>query len=288
VLLLAFVFQRLVSHMNTLHLRYQLVVGGEAAFWSVREQIAHAEAEVERDAVASTGAVPELQHEIRFHNVVFSHPDKPVFEGLDITIPKGSFVALRGASGAGKTTIVDLLVGLQRPQAGTIYLDNVTLDEVNLRAWRNLIGYVPQETLLFNDTIRHNITLGDATVGDEQVQAALEAAGAWEFVADRAGVLDATVGNAGFQLSGGQRQRLAIARALARSPQLLILDEATAALDPVSEAAICDTLNELRGVVTIIAISHQPLLNDAADIVYDVADGRARRVYSNRALAVSQ
>lgn len=274
VLMLAFVFQRLVSHINTLHMRYQLVVNGEAAFWSVRERIERAEAHAESEARSGDGVVPEFRNEIRFEGVDFGFPERQLFHDLTFRIPRGSFLTLTGPSGSGKTTIIDLLVGLHRPSAGDVYIDEVPLAQVDLRAWRRSIGYVPQDMLLFNASIRHNITLGDETIDDTRLESALRAAGAWEFVMDRPGGWDATIGNAGTQLSGGQRQRLAIARALVRAPKVLVLDEATTALDPESEAAICRTLEDLRGTVTIIAISHQPALRDAADIAFVVENGR--------------
>jgi ATP-binding cassette subfamily C protein len=283
VLLLAFIFQRLVAHMNTLHLRYQVVVNGESAFWSVREQIMEAEQQAERTAstggaaVAGVSDVPAFRRAIRFDSVSFGFPGKPLFNSLDLHIPRGSFVALIGPSGTGKTTIVDLLMGLHRPVTGEVFIDDVPLSDVDLRIWRSRIGYVPQEMLLFNDTISHNITLGDASISQEQVEWSLRAAGAWQFVSERAGGLDALIGNSGSQLSGGQRQRLAIARALVRSPEILVLDEATTALDPETEAAICESLERLRGRVTIVAISHQAMLRDAADIVYELdAQGVSR------------
>jgi ATP-binding cassette subfamily C protein len=274
VLLLAFIFQRLIAHMNTLHLRYQVVVNGESSFWSVRDQIVDAEREAERAVDSEAGVMPRFEREIRFESVSFGFPQKPLFDSLSLTIPHGSFVALIGPSGVGKTTIIDLLVGLHRTKAGEIFIDDAPLSTVDMRAWRRAIGYVPQEMLLFNDTIEHNITLGDESVGRERLEWALRAAGAWDFVAERHGGLDGMVGNSGSRLSGGQRQRLAIARALVRSPEILVLDEATTALDPDTEAGIFESLERLRGVVTIIAISHQPMLRDAADIVYHIgADG---------------
>jgi ATP-binding cassette subfamily C protein len=287
VLVLAFIFQRLVSHMNTLHIRYQVVVSGEAAFWSIREQVELAERDAETDSTVAAGVVPAFNREIRFDRVGFGYPGKVVFDQLSLRIPRGAFIALIGPSGVGKTTLVDLVLGLLRPQSGRICIDDTSLSDVNLREWRHAIGYVPQEMLLFNESIRHNITLGDESITNEQLEYALKAAGAYEFVMERQGGVDAVVGNAGLQLSGGQRQRLAIARALVRSPKLLVLDEATTALDPESEAAICETLEKLRGVVTIIAISHQPMLRQAADTVYQVHGGSVRATPGRKPVEVA-
>src|SRR5262252_3376490 len=142
----------------------------------------------------------------------------------------------RPASGTSRpvtrSTIVDLVTGLLVPEAGRVLVDGVPLGETDLRAWRRCIGYVTQETLLFNDTIRTNVTLGDPQLSDAETERALREAGAWGFVSARLEGLDAPVGERGMMLSGGQRQRIAIARALVHRPSLLILDEATAALDP--------------------------------------------------------
>ena len=138
-----------------------------------------------------------------------------------------------------------------------------------------MIGYVPQETLLLHDTVMRNVALGDPGLGEKDVERALRAAGAWDFVRNLPGGLHGTVGERGGKLSGGQRQRIAIARALVHDPALLILDEATSGLDPVSEEGICRTLRGLRGKLTILAISHQPAMVGVADRVYRIRDGQA-------------
>jgi ATP-binding cassette subfamily C protein len=178
-----------------------------------------------------------------------------------------------GPSGAGKTTIAYLLTGLLRPQQGQIWIDDMPLDEVDLRQWRRMIGYVPQEIFLLHDTVLRNVTLGDPGLKEADAEAALRAAGAWEFVQALPSGIHNSVGERGTSLSGGQRQRIAIARALAHRPRLLILDEVTSALDPESQAAICRTLRDLRGQLTILAISHQPAVVDAADRVYQIQNG---------------
>ena len=149
--------------------------------------------------------------------------------------------------------------------------------DIDLRAWRRSIGYVPQETVLFHDTIMANVTLGDPRFSREQVERALRRAEAWDFVTALPAGMDALVGERGTRLSGGQRQRIAIARALILDPVLLILDEATTALDPETEAGIVETVSHLAGKVTVLSISHQPAMKRKADIVYRIGGTAALR-----------
>jgi len=266
VLVLAFVFYRLMAQVNHLQGRYQTLVVGESAFWSIRDQIV--EAESQREITQRIGRPATLEQGVRLENVSFSYGDTPVLRDVSLEIPAGSFVALYGPSGTGKTTIADLIIGFHQPDSGRVLVDGVPLDELDLIGWRRGIGYVPQDSFLFHDSIRRNVTLGDASVTAEEVEDALRAADAWEFVAARPDGIDAVIGEAGGKLSGGQRQRISIARALVHRPRLLILDEATAALDPRTEAEVLATMQKLSRTVTILAISHQPALRDAADTVY--------------------
>lgn len=275
VMILAVALGRMLAHLGKVQKQYQKLVIGESAFWAMRKTID--EARRSGEDLRSSGAVPTLQHAITLDNVSFAYDDKQVLDDLSLEIPAGSLTTLIGPSGSGKTTIVDLVIGLLKPQAGSVLIDGVTLDAIDIKAWRRMIGYVPQETILLHDSIHHNVTLGDASLSEQDVEAALRAAGAWDFVASLPDGMHDTVGERGTRLSGGQRQRIMIARALAHKPQLLILDEATSALDPASEAAIRRTLENLRGELTILAISHQTGLVEAADRVYRLEDGRVVR-----------
>jgi ATP-binding cassette subfamily C protein len=182
-----------------------------------------------------------------------------------------------GPSGSGKTTIIDLVIGLLRPESGEIRIDGVPFDTIDLRAWRRMVGYVPQETVLLHDTVLHNVTLGDPAISQAQARAALEKAGAWDFVRALPDGLGTVVGERGGRLSGGQRQRIAIARALIDAPRLLILDEATSALDGESEAEIIATLRALKHDLTILAITHNESLANAADVVHRLEVGGTLR-----------
>jgi len=198
-----------------------------------------------------------------------------VLQDLSLSLPAGSFTTLVGPSGVGKTTVVDLLIGLLQPEAGRVMVDEVPLPSLHQRRWRGLIGYVPQENLLLHDTLLANITLGDTRFSEADAAEALRAAGAWDFVASLPQGMHTLVGERGVRFSGGQRQRIMIARALVHRPRLLVLDEATSALDPESEAAICATLKDLGGKITVLAISHQSALVAAADRIYRLRDGTA-------------
>ncbi|MCH7867813.1 MAG: ABC transporter ATP-binding protein [Myxococcales bacterium] len=221
------------------------------------------------------GRAPTFERAIEIRGLSFAYHEKQVLDNVDLEFSAGEITALVGSSGSGKTTIIDLIAGLIQPSAGSVLIDGEPLDEIDLAAWRSSIGAVPQEVLLFNDTIRANVTMGDTNISDEDVIAALKAAGVWDEISEQRGGLDLLVGERGALLSGGQRTRIGIARALASRPKLLILDEATASLDPESERLLWDTIEGLRGSVTVIAISHQPALKRIADRVYRIRDGRA-------------
>ncbi len=279
VIVLAFLLARLLNHLVKIQRAYQRMVSFESAFWSLQGAIQEAR---EAREIEPGGLLPSLNKAIRLDRVSFAHEKTQVLRKASLTAPAGSLTAIVGPSGVGKTTIVDLVTGLLRPQQGEIWVDDVALEKIDLKRWRRMIGYVPQETFLLHDTVLHNVTLGDPELKEADAEYALRAAGAWEFVVSLPQGMHSSVGERGAALSGGQRQRIAIARALAHHPKLLILDEVTSALDRESEAAICRTLQQLRGDLTILAISHQPALLDAADRVYRLQDGAATLVSDGR------
>jgi ATP-binding cassette subfamily C protein len=275
VLTLGFLFLRTVNQTNALMKNYQALVIEENAFSSIRATIESACAAAER-----TGGRPvesPFTRGIFLDHVRYSHGKGPVLEDVSLAIPANHFVVLIGPSGSGKTTLVDLVVGLYTPQSGTVRVDDTDLATVDMATWRQHIGYVPQEMFLFHDTVLHNITLGDSSVTTADAEKALLAAGAWEFVRSLPRGLNTVVGERGSTISGGQRQRIAIARALARKPWLLVLDEPTTALDPATEADICRTLAGLKSDLTILAISHQTRIAAHADTVYKIQGGLVRR-----------
>jgi ATP-binding cassette, subfamily C, bacterial len=282
LLVMAFLFHRLVGRIQILQTHYQTLAVAESAFWSLFDAIKEAEAEAEHSS--GQQQPPPLIHAIELQDVHFSFGDHSVLRGVSMRIPAGRFTAITGPSGAGKTTISDLLLGFFTPDSGTILVDGVPLQSIDLREWRRLIGYVPQEMLLFHDSIYHNVALGDETIAEDDVNAALQASGAWEFVTLLPHGIHTLVGEHGAKLSGGQRQRIAIARALVGRPRLLVLDEVTTALDPDTEASICSTLRGLSGAVTIVSISHQPAMQRVADAVYRLDAGRVAEITADLVL----
>ncbi len=275
VIVMAAIFYRLVTTINQLQLSYQDVAVGESAFWSIRDQIDAAEAMRENADVGDDP--PRLSESIRFDSVWFGYEDQPVLTDVSFEIPAGSFFTIVGPSGAGKTTLLDLLVGLRTPSEGEVLLDGVPLSALKKSKWRNQIGYVPQETVLFRGTVLDNVRLGDTAIPEDRVIEALQKAGAWDFVTSHPDGIHRVIGEAGGKLSGGQRQRIAIARALVGEPRLLIFDEATTALDPVTEREVCDSLVRLKGDTTILAVSHQQALRDVADRILELRSGTLGR-----------
>jgi len=207
---------------------------------------------------AGVGEAFRFSGSLDFNDVGFAYEGgDPVLRGVSFKIQSGHTVGIIGKSGAGKTTVFDLILRLLKPTSGSISVDGRPVDRTSLSEWRHRIAYVPQDAFLLNDSIRNNIKFHRPEVSDADVEAAVEAAYLERFIADLPEGLETLVGERGARLSGGQRQRVAIARALARKPEILLLDEATSALDGESEKFIQQAIEGLKGKMTIIIIAHR-------------------------------
>lgn len=275
VMVMVILLARMLTFLAKMQRQYQKARTLESAFWSLQAAIDGADRDRE---VEPGGSSPSLEKYLRLDKVSFGYGTRCVLRNVSLIVPAGSFTVIVGPSGVGKTTIADLLTGLLRPQQGRVWIDDLPLDSIDLRQWRRMIGYVPQEPFLLHDTILQNVTLGDPELNETDAEAALRAAGAWDFVAVQPSGIHSSVGERGTALSGGQRQRIAIARALAHRPKLLILDEVTSALDQENTATICRTLRGLRGQLTIVAISHESAVVESGDQVYRIHNGEASLV----------
>jgi ATP-binding cassette subfamily B protein len=203
--------------------------------------------------------VSSVRGELTFENIAFRYDDsdKDAIRDFSLTVKPGETIALVGASGSGKTTVLNLVIGFVRPTAGQILIDGADIGTLDLRTYRRFLSVVPQETILFDGSVRENITYGLKSVSDRAIETALRDANAWEFVKELNEGLNTRVGEKGARLSGGQKQRLAIARALIRNPRVLILDEATSALDTESEALIQQALERLMRNRTTFVVAHR-------------------------------
>ncbi|HEY1107316.1 MAG TPA: ABC transporter ATP-binding protein [Opitutaceae bacterium] len=273
LLVLVFVFVRLVQQSTalqaTLH-QINLALPPFTHSERLRERLAAAA----ESPPASESKPEHLQDSIRLENVSFQYDvtQPTVLKAIDLRIPSRRVVALCGPSGAGKSTIADLLLGLLSPTAGRILVDGNNLAGDRLHDWRRSVGYVPQETFLFHDTIRANLLWAHPGASDADLREALRAAAA-EFVDRLPAGIDTVVGDRGVRLSGGERQRIALARALLRRPTLLVLDEATSALDTHNERLVQDAIERLHGEITIVLIAHRLSTVRNADCIVVLEDG---------------
>lgn len=233
----------------------------------------------------------KLQGNIRFENVSFEYPsrtDYPILKSISIHIKSGEKIALVGASGAGKSTITSLLMRLYSIQQGSIKVDGQLIEEYNLSAYRNNIGIVPQEVILFGGTILENIAYGKPNATEAEVIAAAQKANAWEFIDGFPEKLKTVVGDRGIKLSGGQRQRVAIARAILKDPAILILDEATSSLDAKSERLVQDALEKLMENRTTIVIAHRLSTIRKVDRILVIKDGQVAESGSHQQLSANE
>ena len=239
---------------------------------------------------AVVGKTPFSFHkEIRFSDLTFSYDEKePVLSGVNFTVLRGEIVGIVGPSGAGKTSVADLLLRLFKPGNGEISVDGVSIEDISLEEWRSHIGYVSQDVFLLNTTIADNIRFYRDGISDEDIFEAAKQANIYETIAEFPDGFETVVGDRGIMLSGGQRQRIALARAIVKRPEILVLDEATSALDHDSEKLIQESIRALRGMVTVVTIAHRPSTVADADriIVLDrghvVEEGSSTELLKNQ------
>ena len=226
----------------------------------------------------ATGSLkPSLTGNVRFDNVYFSYPqrqDAGILKGISLSADSNETIALVGSSGAGKTTISNLLLRFYEPDSGHIFFDGTKAEDIDLKFLRANIAVVPQEVILFNGSIRENIAFGKPEASDEDIEAAAKKANALDFIRSFPEGFDTSVGDRGIQLSGGQKQRIAIARALLKNPAILILDEATSALDAESEKMVQGALEELMKGRTSFVIAHRLSTIRNADHIFVINDGK--------------
>ena len=272
-LILAFLILEIVYAINRVQQMIQEASAEESAYAAVHQLIEQTETDSES---MTAGIPPTFQNGCALRDVYFSYGDKPVLNGVSMDIDVGKLTVITGNSGAGKSTITDLLIGLYEPDNGQVLVDGVPLSRLDLAKWRASVGYVPQEVILFHDTIRNNVALGDPSFSDQDIRTALEAAGIWDFVEGKAQGLETIVGERGTKISGGQRQRVALARALVHKPKFLILDEPTSALDSQTELEICryarELVTEQQDRLAVLAVTHGRTWLDIADRVYHLGD----------------
>jgi ATP-binding cassette subfamily C protein len=272
ILLLLAVFTRLFPRLAAGQSQLQAFLAELPAFENLmtvyRECLANAE------VPGAPGLGPALAHEIRLERVGFRYDaERPrVLEDLSLTIAAGKVTAIVGSSGAGKSTVADLINGLLSPDTGRVLIDGAELTPQAARAWRRHVGYVAQDTVLFHDSVRANLHWANPDASEPEMRESLRLAAA-EFVFELPQGLDTTVGDRGMLLSHGQRQRIALARALLRKPGLLILDEATSSLDFDNEKRILDAIDQLKGRATVLLIAHRVSAIQRADMIYVVENG---------------
>ncbi len=235
--------------------------------------------EVKEREAADAAKLP-VRRSIRMENISFRYPgtETYIFRDASLTVPVGRSIGIVGTSGAGKTTIVDIMLGLLHAESGTVLADDCDV-RTNYRGWLKNIGYIPQTIFMLDSTIRKNVAFGvrDDEIDEEKVWKALEEAQLADHVRSLPEGLDTAIGERGIRLSGGQRQRIGIARALYEDPEVLVLDEATSALDNETEEAIMDSINRLHGKKTLIIIAHRLQTIEKCDMVYRVQDGKITR-----------
>lgn len=219
-------------------------------------------------------SIPNDPVSLSLENVSFGHDDRKILDCINLNLPPKGMISIIGPSGSGKTTIADLICGFYQPDTGAVMVNDTNLADIDMKWWRSRIGYVTQVPMLLNDTIYHNVAAFSEDVSEQQAMEALSRAGLESYIQSLPDGIHTIVGEAGGRLSGGERQRIAVARALAQKPALLILDEPTSAVDPETEEILLSSFEKLSKEIAIIAISHQHNITRISDQVFKIKNGK--------------
>jgi ATP-binding cassette subfamily C protein len=277
LLILVLIFARLTPRIREVQTQINNILHSHAVLTNYQDLMRAAGAEREETLSVQLGDKIPFNKSIKLSGVSFSYKSRgvPSLCDIDIEIPCRKTTAIMGTSGSGKSTLADLIMGLLTPDAGTIEIDGVLLDEDNRLSWRKSVAYMPQDVFLFHDTIRNNLLWADENATDDELEKALKFASA-DFVFHLPEQLETVVGDAGQRLSGGEKQRIALARAMIQKPELIILDEATSALDLENEARIRDTIDKLHDDITVIVIGHRLPTLENSDQLIILENGRVK------------
>ena len=266
---------RILPSFNRMTANLNAIIFGKPSADAVYDTMQKIKKLKETDTLLSDNENIEFENSITVRDVVFKYPsvERNVLEKVSLEIPKNKSVAFIGPSGAGKTTLADIVLGVLQPTEGKILVDETDISD-KMKSWQKKLGYIPQSIYLFDDTIRRNVAMGlpDEQIDEERVWQAVRSAQLEEHILRMDKGLDTVIGENGMRLSGGQRQRIGIARALYNNPDILILDEATSALDNDTEAAVMDAINNLAGTKTLIIIAHRLSTIEKCDIVFEIKD----------------
>ena len=264
MMILVFLLLRLLGLLNKALQRYQFLLVNRSAFEAIEKRVFEASQQAEK---ANGTLQPNNFNSIVLRNITFTYGEKKIFEKFSALFPVNSLNVLAAPSGSGKTTLLDIIAGLLTPLEGSVLVEGKELTDIDLNWWRGNLGYVPQELELLHQSIKLNISVGIKWLNDDSIINALRRVGMMEYVDSLDNGLDTIVGERGKKLSGGQRQRIIIARALAHSPKILLLDEPTSSLDTESASHVIELLKDLSSSLTIIVASHDNKLIEKADNV---------------------
>jgi ATP-binding cassette subfamily C protein len=277
LLILVLVFSRLSPQILEIQSQINNILHSDAVLANYHDLMRAAHGAREETLSQNLGDKIQFNKSIKLSGVSFSYKTrgKPSLSDINIEIPSRKTTAIMGASGSGKSTLADLIMGLLTPDAGTIEIDGILLDEKNQLNWRKSVAYMPQDVFLFHDTIRNNLLWANGNATDDELESALNFASA-DFVFDLPEGLETMVGDAGQRLSGGEKQRIGLARTMLQKPDLIILDEATSALDLENEARIRDTIDKLHYDLAVIVIGHRLPTLEHSDQLIVLEKGRVK------------